>query len=818
MHNPLSFLFAIVFFLCAVSGYAQKNTGVGGKVIDPDKIPLSSVHVHLKDAREGTITDNQGSFFLSVPPGDSVYVVFSSVGFKPVSKKIFIGKNQQVQLTVVLYPSVNAIREVDIQVTHPEEGTMRQVDIKDLNSLPSPTGNLETLVKTLPGVSSRNELSSQYSVRGGNFDENLVYINDIEIYRPFLIRSGKQEGLSIINPDLVKRVKFSAGGFPARYGDRMSSVLDITYKTPEFFKGSVSVSLLGATAHLEGRTHNSKGTYLIGSRLKTNSYLLNSLDTKGEYKPLFGDFQTLLTYTVSRKVSLEALGNISLNKYRFVPANRRTSFGTVQNAVALFVYYEGQEKDAFDTYLGALTLNYHPSSDVRMKCILSAFQTLEQENYDIHGYYSLNALDKRLGSETFGDSIMNIGIGSFLQHARNKLDGRIYSARYLGFYRVRKHLLQWGTTVRYEHFGDHVREWTLRDSAGYSLPYDGNTVRLFKTTVAVNRITSLRLTGFAEDQRTWRLDSAVFRIQAGIRIHYWGFNRQILLSPRIIFTFRRSPFSPWSYHLAGGFYDQPPLYKEARRLNGSINPDIKAQQSWHLVAGSDYHFMAWNRPFLWSAEAYFKGMKNLIPYFLENVRLDYTGENEAHGRAYGLDMKINGEFVKGVDSWASLSLMHTCEDVANDSYTDKNDQVIYPGCYPRPTDQLINFGLSFQDYFPNNPSFRMHLTMFYTTGMPVRPPNTDRYDLFFRMPSYKRVDIGFSKDFVKTKTGENKNLSKHVRSMRLGLDIFNLFGNNNTISYLWVNTVNNLSHETGYYAVPNYLTSRRINLKFSVGF
>ena len=818
MPKHIWYVWISLFALTTTGGYAFGQTGIGGRVRDKDGHILSNVHVHLLNSREGTITNQDGTFFLPLPPGDSISVVFSSVGFQEVIKKVNIQAGKTLQVNIVMKPSVNPIREVEVQAKRKEEGTMRQVDIKDLSTLPTPTRNIESLIKTLPGVSSHNELSSQYSVRGGNFDENLVYINDIEIYRPFLIRSGQQEGLSIINPDLVQNVKFSAGGFSPRYGDKMSSVLDITYRNPDRFRGSASVSLLEATAHLEGTSRDQKLTWLAGTRFKSNSYLLNSLETQGEYRPLFGDMQALLTYSISKKVSLEALGNISLNRYHFIPATRKTSFGTVQNAVALYVYYEGQEKDAYDTYLGALTVNYHPSSRLRMKWIASVFTTLEEENYDIHGYYSLNALDKQLGSETFGDSIMNIGIGSFLEHARNRLNGYIYSLRYMGSYNPGHHLIQWGLTGKSEQFDDRIREWTLRDSAGYSLPYNGKTVNLFHATVATNRMVSWRITGFMEDQRTWHIDSAILQLQGGVRFHYWTFNHQVVISPRFLFTYRRTPGSPWSYHLATGIYDQPPLYKEARRLDGTINTHIKDQRSWHIVAGTDFHFTAWNRPFLWTAEAYYKGMRDLIPYFLENVRIEYTGENIAKGTAMGLDLKINGEFVKGVDSWASLSFMHTCEDVYNDSWTDKNGGVFYPGCYPRPTDQLINFGLSFQDYFPNNPSFRMHLALFYSTGVPVRPPNTERYDLFFRMPAYKRVDIGFSKDFVKTKTGENEKLSKHIRSMRIGLDIFNLFGNNNVSSYMWVNTVNNLSHETGWYAVPNYLTSRRVNIMFMVGF
>ncbi len=798
---------------------AQQDTGVRGTVSDNNGVPLPDVHIRRSGDPGGTATDGEGHFFLALPAGDSLTLVISSVGYEKVERRVFLRPGEIQQFIIQLRPSVSSIGEVQIQSSRRSNGTMRQVDIKDLGTLPTTTGNLESLLKTLPGVSSRNELSAQYSVRGGNFDENLVYINDVEIYRPFLIRAGKQEGLSIINPDLVESVSFSAGGFAARYGDRMSSVLDITYKTPRAFGGSVSASFLGASLFGEGRTANKKGSFLVGARWKTNRYLLNSLDTKGEYKPNFGDLQGLFTYTVNKKITLEVMGNIALNHYRFEPVNRTTAFGTVQDAVALHVYYEGQENDLFNNYMGAFTLHWHPDAGKRMKWILSAYHTSEEEKYDIHGYYLLNALDKRIGSETYGDSIMNIGVGSFLQHARNLLEGRILSLRYLGSLRRGDHLLRWGITGKYEDFDDHLREWTMRDSAGYSIPYDGETLNLFHTVIGDNTLQAARITAYLEDQYAWHLaDSSLLRMEAGLRLNYWSYSGQLLVSPRIVLIYSRRPDAPWSWHLAGGLYDQPPLYKEARRPDGTINPDIRAQRSWHIVGGSNYHFRAWDRPFLWTSEIYYKGMRHLIPYFMNNVQLVYTGENQARGRAYGIDLKVNGEFVKGVDSWASLSLMHTVENVTDDSYTDEEGNTVYPGYYPRPTDQLINFGMSFQDYLPGNPSFRMHLSLYYASGLPVRPPNSQRFDQYFRMPAYHRVDIGFSKDFVQTKHGENDKLARHLKALRLELDIFNLFGVNNTISYLWVNTVNNLSHESGWYAVPNYLTGRRINLKMSVGF
>lgn len=802
------------FFIIAYTLYsfvaAAQQYGIKGFVKDTTGQVIPGAHVRIEGTSAGSFTDREGYFTLTLTSEKAVRLEVTSIGYE---KTVVEVTPYEQPVIITLTPSLTPISEVRVEATGRKEGTLQQISIKEIKSIPNPTGNLETLIKTLPGVSSRNELSSQYSVRGGNFDENLVYINGFEVYRPVLVRAGRQEGLSIINPDLVEDVSFSAGGFPARYGDKMASVLDITYRKPIDFRSSLSAGLLGTSLHTEGILARGKLSYLTGFRYRTNRYLLNALDTKGEYKPSFTDFQGLFTWQINRKTTMDLFSVVSGNRYSFIPQDRTTSFGTIQNAVQLRVFYEGQEKDFFDTWLGALTLHFRPRPGLRLDVSGSAIGTAETETFDIDSYYLLNALDKQLGSETFGDSIMNIGVGRDLRHARNFLYGSIYSIKHTGQAEINNGLLRWGLGWQTEVLDDRRNEWTLRDSAGYAIPYNGETVTLNNVINGDYLETSNRITGYIEHDFSWTVDQVQFRLNTGLRAQYWSFNNQAFLSPRVQVVMNPSPASSWQFHLAAGAYHQSPQFKEFRLPDGTLNRTILAQRSWHFVAGYRDEFTAWQRPFLWTGEGYYKLMDRLIPYFQDNVRIDYTGRNMARGYAFGFDTKIYGEFVKGVDSWASLSLMRSREDVEDDFYVDENLNRIEPGYYPRPTDQLVNFGLSFQDYLPGNPTFRVHLTMFYGTGLPVRPPETGRYDLFFRMPSYKRVDIGFSKVFIDNNGDRSRQPAGRIQKLWAGLDIFNLLGINNTISYLWVHTVNNLSGESGVYGVPNYLTSRRINLR-----
>ncbi len=800
-------LILLFFFSHPVSG--QQNYILNGTIRDTTGGPVPYANIYAEGTNLGTSADSTGMFRLVLENNKNYTLVISVVGY--INKKINVstvsGKGKTISL--VLKSSSKELKEVEVYGNREKPPGFMQIELKDFHVLPNTSGSIESILKTMPGVSSSNELSSQYSVRGGNFDENLVYVNDIEIYRPFLVRSGKQEGLSFVNPDMVSSIQFSAGGFDASYGDKMASVLDIRYRNPTEFSGSFTFSLLAGSAHIEDISANKKFTYITGFRYKSNQYLLNTFDTKGDYKPSFTDWQTYLNYELSEKWNIGFLGNFAMNSYKFVPENRRTSFGTVKDAVQLFVLYNGQEIDRFTTLTGAVSANYRPNDKIEIKNIISAFNTRERETFDIEGFYSLNALDREIGSENLGDSIMNIGVGHFIDHARNNLDATVLSISQKGKYKSGKSILEWGLKIKHEVINDQIREWKLVDSAGFSLPYSDEEVNLAESRYASNALSSNRYSSYLQHTGLYSIGTTAIQVIGGLRLHYWDLNSQFLLSPRVIINMEPAWLSYWRFHLSTGVYYQPPFYKELRTPEGSINRDIEAQKSVHYVAGSEYNFIAWDRPFKFTTEVYYKKLNQLIPYFIDNVRIDYVGRNIAHGYVTGIDLKINGEFVDDAESWASLSIMQAREDIENDS----------SGSYPRPTDQLLNFSLFFQDYFPGNPTYRVHLIMHYGTGLPTKPATTERFDQYFRMPSYRRVDIGFSKTFS---AGDNSRLMnsvfRHLETIRIGAEIFNLLDINNTVSYIWIRTVNNLDNVSNRFAVPNYLTSRRINLRVSVRF
>ena len=815
----LRFLF---IFLCCLPVIlnAQETAFVTGRITDENQMPIFLANVAIPGTPHGAVTDEEGNFKLEIPANEELTLSISYLGFQQITINLRLQPGQTQEINQVLTETVQNLNEVIIREQHERATTINRIDIKTLDMLPNISGNLETILYTLPGVSSRNELSSQYSVRGGNFDENLVYVNLIEIHRPFLVRSGQQEGLSFINPDMVSSIKFSAGGFDALYGDKMSSVLDITYRRPVKFGGSASISLLGGSLQLEGASRNRRFTHISGFRYKTSQYLLNSLEIKGEYNPNFYDFQTLLTYKLAPEWEISFLGNIAFNRYHFIPETRNTDFGTFQNPLNLRIYYEGQEQDRFDSYTGAMTLHYTPSDQLSLKIVGSAYYSIEQEHYDILGEYLINELDNRLDSETYGDSILNIGIGGQLNHARNNLNAFVYSAAHLGTLVRERNTLKWGAKWQHERIRDRISEWEMIDSVGYSVPYTGYTITLFDVIKSNNRLYSNRLTSFIQNTMTFESNNTMFFLSAGIRASYWDLNNQFLLSPRVTFSLKPDWKRDLVFRLATGYYYQPPFYKELRYPDGSLNPDLQAQKSIHFVLGGDYVFTAWDRPFKFTTEIYYKHLDELVPYKLDNVRIEYAGENLARGYAVGLDMKIHGEFVPGAASWASLSLMKTEEDIIGDYYIDEDgNRRIDIGYYPRPTDQRIMVGIYFRDYFPSLPDYKVLLNLIYGSGLPFSPPNIPRYDLQFRMPSYKRVDIGFSKVLKRENaTLKDGNPFRHFRSIWISAEVFNLLGVRNVISYTWVKTVSNQDDVPGAFAVPNYLTGRRFNLKLTARF
>lgn len=815
----IKLLLILLFLNSGASGlFAQSNNAtLFGKVTDQSGKPVEIANISIKNSTIGTVTNRQGEYLLRIPANKSIVIVFSTLGYQSVERTITAREEQRLELNATLDQIDQEIGEVQVTEHRRNKTNIDRIDTKYLSSITDVgTGGVEALIKTLPGVSTNNELSSQYSVRGGNFDENLVYVNDIEVYRPFLIRAGQQEGMSFINSDMVSSIEFSAGGFDAKYGDKMSSVLDIKYRRPTGFAGSASASLLGGSVHVEDLSGNGKFSHITGVRYKTNRYMLGSLDEKGEYNPNFIDAQTYLTYKFNNVFDVSFMGNVAQNEYNFIPQTRKTSFGTFNKAYNATVYFEGQEVDNFVTTTGALVANYHPHERLNLKFIGSAFHSKEEETYDILGLYYLNELERNIGSDNLGDSVLNIGIGSFLNHARNYLNATVYSFEHKGAYNSEKHLVNWGFKVQSEQIDDQMNEWVLRDSTGYSLPhdtvnfdvpYDPNAQRELKLYSVSNTdfgMNSTRFTAYLQDTYQVPIRKGSLYATAGLRGQYWTYSDEFFLSPRGSIRYYPDWEKNFVFHLSGGIYIQPAFYKELKDRSGMIYANTKAQRSTQVLFGTDYIFRAWDRPFKFSSEMYYKVMTNLVPYQIDNVRIRYMPDQTANGYAMGLDMKVNGEFVSGIESWASLSVMKTQEDILNDNH----------GYLARPTDQRFSFSVFFQDYFPGNPTWKMHLTAFYGSRLPTGPPNTERYMHVFRIPPYRRIDLGISKVLIDPDhTNYRFKPFNAIQDMWLSLEVFNLLGINNTISYLWV------ANNTGdMFGVPNYLTKRKLNLKLTVKF
>jgi hypothetical protein len=809
-------IFSLSLFIGALTGsWAQISYPIEGTIVDENKRPLEFVNIAIKGTNSGTTTNSKGLFFFRTQIHPPFILQISSVGYELKEIEILSTTNLLKPLQIELLSKTEMIKAIEVSGEGRKETTFTRINPKLISALPDASGSIEGLIKTQIGVASNNELSSQYRVRGGNFDENLVYVNDIEIYRPFLVKSGQQEGFSFVNPNLVSALRFSPGGFDAGYGEKLSSVLDIRYKRPQANAASAEASLLGASGHFEGASKNHKFTHITGVRYKTNQYLLGTLDTKGDYKPSFFDFQSFLSYQINPKWSIEALGYYSQNNYQFFPTTRETSFGTISEVKSLTIYFDGGEKDRFLTAFGAAAFHYRPTPNHHLKLTLSSFQTKEEENYDISGEYWLHELDPVSGElPKPGESVANIGIGKFIQHARNNLYGEVYNAALKGVHQHNNHRFIWEIKLQTEKFNDRINEWEMRDSAGYSLPHTSGSIYLSDVYKTRMKLATNRYTFYMMDDYQIPVSSGNMTLNGGVRFSYWDFNNETLISPRVNLQYDPQWDRDVKFRFATGLYYQPPFYKEIRNQQGEINQNIKAQRSIHLVMGSDYFFDWRNRPFKFTAELYYKQLSNLISYHIDNVRIRYSGNNDAKGYATGVDLKLNGEFVPGIESWASLSLMKTEEDIINDvrrvNNPDGSQSYTYPGFIPRPSDQRLNFSLFFQDYLPNNPSFKVHLNTLFGTGLPFGPPKSQRYQATYRTPAYRRVDIGFSKELTGFHSQNKKTL---VKSLWVGLEIFNLLNIDNTISHYWITDVSNRQ-----YAVPNYLTSRRLNLQVVVNF
>jgi hypothetical protein len=818
MSSSKGIIFLIFFLFTIYCGYSQEYGILKGRITDEKGNPVLGAAIVDEANKYGTITNERGYYELNVPANKDVTVTISFIGYEKISVPVKVMEGDTYEVNRSLVAKSEEIEEVLIESKFDRVSTLERIDIKSIEYLPTTTGGIETILTTL-GASIRSEFSSQYSVRGGNFDENLVYVNDIEIYRPLLVKAGQQEGLSFINSSMVSSIQFSSGGFDAQYGDKMSSVLDIKYRRPASFGGGFSASLLGGSVHIEGSSKNNRFTHISGLRYKSNQYLLRNLQTKGDYKPSFLDFQTYLTYDIGKSFEISLLGNIAQNKYNVIPETRETAFGTYQQTVSFNIYYDGQELDNFITYLGAISFDYHPGKNLSLKLIGSGFATYEDVTYDIQGQYLINLLDNVVSSETFGDSILNIGVGTYLQHARNYLDAYVYSISHKGTYYTDINNLKWGFKYQIEEIYDKITEWDMIDSVGYSVPYSDTEVLLARNTRSGNNLFSERITSFVQNTFYLQAGSSDLFLNTGIRAHYWTINNQLVISPRAILSVNPNWRRDMQFHFAAGYYYQPPFYKELRDPEGVLYEDIKAQKSIHYVLGSDFNFTAWDRPFIFSTELYYKYMFNLVPYKIDDVDIQYLPQYFARGYAAGIEFKINGEFVKDAQSWATLSIMQTKEDIYKDYYIKADKTVVSPGYYPRPTNQVFSFGLFFQDYFPNNPDYKVHLSFFYGSRLPYGSPEYNKPHEVYEMKSYKRVDLGMSKSLLRNKILDNEaGLLKRFKSIWLNVEIFNLLGIQNQISYQWIRTIKNQFGMPNLFAVPNYLTGRTFNVKINARF
>ncbi|MCD7971603.1 MAG: TonB-dependent receptor [Candidatus Azobacteroides sp.] len=798
----------IFFFILLIpfSLFGQKYIKISGTVADGMGKPLDLATVAIEGSVIGTLTDGKGYYSLHTPVKDSVVVVFSCLGYKS-TRRVIMAPESDFTLSVHLRSTEWEIDEVTVVASRKQTTTMQTIENdKSLIMLDAGGGNIESLVMTQMGVATNNELSSQYSVRGGNFDENLVYVNGIEVYRPFLVRSGQQEGLSFVNSDLVKDIKFSAGGFDAQYGDKMSSVLDIEYKKPErAFEASLSGSLMGGTAYVGQKS--GRFSQIHGFRYKTASSLLSTLDTKGEYNPNFIDYQMFMTYEFLPKWEVSLLGNFSRNQYNFIPQSRTTSFGTLYNAKQFKVYFDGRERDQFLTGFGAFSLTNTSIKDTKLYFTVSSFTTREEETYDIAGEYWLNELemDENSNVSTSGE---DLAVGAYHEHARNRLNATVTNVSHRGTTRIKGNEIAWGFNFQWEDINDRIREWERRDSAGYNLPYTGVDMNMVYNLHSKNEMKSTRFAAYVQDTHKFRINEGLFAITGGIRAGYWDFNEEWIISPRFNFSFIPNWKHDFTFRLATGIYYQSPFYKELRETvldaNGNsvieLNKDIKSQRSIQIVGGMDYSFRAIDRPFKFTTEVYYKKLDDLIPYYTDNVRIRYAGKNISSGYAVGLDMKFFGKFVPGTDSWLTLSIM-------------KSEETVNGKKLPRPTDQSYNLSLFFQDYFPGFPKWRLQLKGHLAGGLPFSPPNKGYEERNFRMSSYRRLDMGVTCQLIDEKETSPSSPLRFIRNMWFGVDVFNLLDISNVNSYYWITDVYNQQ-----YAVPNYLTGRQLNVRLIIDF
>lgn len=787
-------IFQIICLLVTVTASAQTFT-LQGRVTDENNEPIEFASVSCLKQGKMTMTSLKGEYSMQLHSADSVVIKFSMIGYKAKTRVLRRPRGKQT-LQIVLHSDENQLGEVTITGKKIETGQMEDISKDHLKSLPSASGNaVEELIQSQAGVSTHSELSSQYNVRGGSFDENSVYIDNVEIYRPFLVRSGQQEGISVINPDMVEKISFSTGGYEARYGDKMSSALNIKYRKPKKFEATASASMLGASAFIG--VSNKKVSWSNGFRYKTTKHLLGSMDTKGEYSPTFIDYQTYLTYTPNKRWEIKLLGNISDNHYNFTPEDRETKFGTMENVKAFQVYFDGQEKDVFRTFFGAVGITRNFGEKTSLSLIASAFNTREQEKYDIQGQYWL----------TQTETSENLGVGTYFQHARNYLKAHVESAKLLFKTKYKKHDIEGAFTFKKEKITENSVEYEMRDSSNYSIPHTGKDLYMIYSMRAKNVLDANRIEAYVQDafRFTSNNEKTLYTLNYGVRLSHWSYTKETIVSPRVSLGIIPAFNENITMRFATGLYYQAPFFKELRDTttqNGityaSLNSKAKSQRSIHFIAGFDYRFRMNNRSFKFTAEAYYKALGNLVPYSVNNVKVVYYGSNESSGHAAGIDLKLYGEFVPGTDSWLSLSLMNTSMKLNGKSI-------------PLPTDQRYAINMFFTDYFPGTDRWKMSLKLALADGLPFSAPHQELESNLFRAPAYKRADIGLSYRLLNNEGKQRKHIQ--LRNVWLGAECLNLFGINNVNSYYWITDVTG-----GQYAVPNYLTGRQVNFRVTVDF
>jgi len=811
----------LIFFLFPTLLWSQKSSIIKGFVKDSDNNSIENVSV--KFGSTGTTTNSSGFYQIRIPLNTNISLEFSHVGFKSLTKEFFTKKRNIIRFSPVLILENEVLEEVVIKNETKDAQGVTTFKAKDIERIPGANSGIETLLMTMPGVSNNNELSTQYNVRGGNFDENLVYVNGIEIYRPFLVRSGQQEGLSFVNSTMVQNINFSAGGFQAKYGDKLSSVLDITYRKPTEFSATVKASLLGSSITVEDVFLDNALTAIVGVRYRDNSLFVNSKQIETNFKPRFTDVQTFLTYKKNEKLSLNFLGNFSLNTYDYQPVTRRTRFGTVSDPLELIVFYDGQEKDTYLTAFGALSANYQVNDNLELTSTLSAFNTQEEEYFDIAASYNLGEVDSNIGSETFGDVTFSEGIGSQLNHSRNDLDALITNVQVKGTYKKNESQIDFGIKYQIEDIKDRIREWEIIDSVGFSVrplnlgfindqpynPYSG-PIEPFQNIRAENKLSIKRLSGFFQYSKKGFIGDHKVWWNLGVRGHLWSVNAnqnnstsQFILSPRAQFAIKPNWDKDMLFRVSGGVYAQPPFYKELRNFKGEIIPNIKAQKSIHMVLGNDYSFTMWDRPFKLTTELYFKNLSNINPYSVDNVRIRYQANNNAKGYATGIDVRLNGEFVPGNESWVSLGILKTEENINNRGYI------------ARPSDQRFKLGILFQDYVPNLPDLKAYLNLVYNSGVPGGAPSyADPYNFQNRLRDYRRADLGVLYIFTDAKKRFSSGFLSKFKEFTAGLELFNMFDIQNSITNTWVRD----AATKNQFGVPNYLSGRILNLRIGMKF